>query len=122
MARKKQPRNPAEPRRAVRIEKDGNYITIQILDAKRLSRHGLGAFLEDAVHGEISITQAALNALLRCPYRSGLQGMEVFAGNVLAWGAHTSIAVPLAAVSVHKSEAKKWLQECCIVEEELPEE
>ncbi|HEY9786003.1 MAG TPA: hypothetical protein V6D17_11415 [Candidatus Obscuribacterales bacterium] len=102
--------------RALRIDKQGENIVVRALVPERFTRHGFGTFLEGVKPGEISISKEAKDALLRCRYLSGLQGMEIFNRNILAWGAPSlHIAIPLNGISLHNG-AAQWFDECSVVE------
>lgn len=107
------------PEPAIRIDLiDKTKIRIHTLRLERLTRHGFGTFLENIQPGEISISRQALDALQRCTYKAGLQGMEIFAGNILAWGVPMpNVTLELARASRHENTA--WLTACCVVEAEL---
>jgi len=78
--------------------------------------NGFGTFLSKIDEGEISITQEAYDALASCPYRSGLQGLELFKNNMLAWGSQSpTFSVPCGCISLHEG-AELWLEKCCIIE------
>lgn len=104
----------AEP--AIRIELvDRTKIRIRTLKPERLTRHGFGTFLERIEPREISITQEALDALYRCRYRHGLQGVEIFSHNVFSWGSTMqSLTVEINRISRHPG--SEWLTGCCVVE------
>ena len=114
------------PGRALRIELEGSGSNVRVilraLTPERFQRFGHGTFLTKTKPGEISITQAALDALLAQPYRSGLQQVEIFGDSapcVIAWGTPGNTAkAPLAAVSRH--DPSKWFRKCCLVEENIP--
>lgn len=92
-------------------------IRIRTLRPERLTRHGFGTFLENIQPGEISISQQALDAFHRCTYKPGLQGMEIFAGKILAWGVPMpNVTLDLDRASRHDNTA--WLTACCVVEAE----
>lgn len=93
-------------------EDDGeNCIAVKALKNKRFTHYGFGTFLENVVPSEVSITQDALDILLECPERSGLQGLEFWPDNRLAWGTpHPYTLIPINQINV-PSEAKKWIKE-----------
>ena len=93
-------------------EDDGDKcIAVKALKIKRFTHYGFGTFLENVVPSEVSITQEALNILLECPERSGLQGLEFWPDNRLAWGTPNPYTlIPIDQINV-PSEAKKWIKE-----------
>ncbi len=106
--------------RALRVEKAGDSITMRALNPERFTRRGFGTFLENVALGEISITQDAKDAILRSPYRGGIQALEIFGNGVLAWGApDMEIMFPTGAISLHEG-GGDWFQKVAIVEEKLP--
>ena len=105
-------------KRILRIEKQGECITLKALVKRRFKLYGFGTFLENIKPGEISISKEALAAMLKCKYLSGIQGMEIFPGNMLAWGSQEcEETIALDIISLHK-DAKDWFKQCCYVEAE----
>lgn len=82
------------------------------LKPERFTHYGFGTFLENINPEEVLISESALEALLKCPARSGLQGLEFWPENRLAWGdPRPYIAVPYDAINCPNG-AKKWLRKC----------
>jgi hypothetical protein len=102
----------------LRIELEGDNLLVKVLSPKRFKLIGFGTFLSKTKTGEISITKSALAAILKQPYRSGEQAMEIFsngADRTLAWGSPRHyVLLPLDRVSRHKG--SNWFKECCVVE------
>ncbi len=107
---------PVTEGRSLRIEYDKkeDEIILTTIDFDRFTEHGFGTFLENVDPPEVSISQAALDALLACPERDGLQGLEFWADNRLAWGAPVPcLIVPCDEVNCPEG-AKIWLRLCSI--------
>jgi hypothetical protein len=105
---------------AIRIELRRESLIVRAVQPARLTHHGFGTFLENAQPGDISISKAAWVALKRCPYRSGLMGLEIFSGNVLAWGSPEPM-IEVLLTEVSRSRDSDWFAECCVVESTLRE-
>ena len=95
------------------VESDGEQcVRLLSLAPERFTHYSFGTFLERVQDGEIEITQAALDALLKQPERSGLQGLELSPDRRLAWASPTPrLIVPLTDCSVPGG-AKDWLRQC----------
>jgi hypothetical protein len=75
----------------------------------RFQHHGFGTFMCDIQPHEVEVTAEARAALLDTPYRRGLQGLEFWEDNRIAWGSRDpSLLVPLGDVNV-PSGAKDWI-------------
>ena len=100
---------------SLRIDIEGRdgekHIAVTALKAERFTHYGFGTFLEHIDPKEVSISQEALDILLDCPERDGLQGMEFWPDNRLAWGD----PAPCLLVQFHQinvlSKAKDWIRE-----------
>lgn len=94
---------------------DAKHIRVKVLIPQRIAQHGFGTFIEGIKVGEISITKEAKKAILKQPYRNGLQGMEIFSSNIIGYGSRLKeIVIPLEQISVHKENAKVWFKKCAI--------
>jgi hypothetical protein len=98
---------------ALRITLKGRSVILEALLADRFVNHGFGTFLEGVGEGEIEITHAALDEIVKCPYRSGVQGLEIFGietGGVIAWASTSPrFEIPLQHVSKHQN--SDWFRE-----------
>ena len=67
-------------------------------------------FLSDIKSGEVKITKEAKKILLKTPYRSGVQGVEIFEGNHIAWfGLSHFTWLNKSGISVHtKDDIKEY--------------
>jgi hypothetical protein len=110
-------------RRAIAVElrvsaDDSDCIEIKTIDHDRITHHGFGSFLAKYDPSEVGITDAARERLLEGFYKRGLQGMEIFDHNVLAWGDPNHwIHVPFANVSIHGAGAKDLIRQFARIEE-----
>lgn len=97
-------------------EQDGKqYISVKSLKPERFTHYGFGTFLENIDPAEISITREALDILLAGQERSGLQGLEFWADNRLAWANPTSnLLVSPDHINIPKG-ARKWIREMTLV-------
>lgn len=96
--------------------KSKNSVLIRVLRPERIIHSGFGTFVENVKPGELSVTTEARIALESQPYRSGLQGMEIFAGNIIAYGdPRPTIEIPLGDISFHNG-AEKWFEKCCVID------
>lgn len=99
---------------ALAEEKFGHAIHLKAVKKERFVNHGFGTFLCDIKPSEISITQEALDTLLNCSEKGGLQGMEFWEENRIAWGSQSfDFIVPIKHISVHRG-AKKWIKEMSV--------
>lgn len=90
---------------------DSGDIALEALRPERFTHYGFGTFLENVDPKEVSISRVALDALLECPERSGLQGLEFWPDNRLAWGdSSPRFLVPTDAINCPKN-AKDWIKE-----------
>lgn len=96
-------------------EDDGEKcIAVKALKSKRFTHYGFGTFLEIVVPSEVSVTQDALDILLECPERHGLQGLEFWPDNRLAWANPSPyLLIPIDKINV-PTEAKKWIKEMSV--------
>ncbi len=98
----------------IRLTDDKKGLSLLALSKKRFNHYGFGTFLCNAKPDEIDITQEALDALLNCPEKSGLQGLELWADNRLAWGSLSpEFVVPLDSIN-RMSGSEKWLEQCTV--------
>lgn len=93
---------------------------VKAINEGRLTHYGFGTFLENIEPSEIEITPEAREALLAQPERDGLQGLEFWGDNRIAW-AHPGpeIEVHPDDVNVPKS-AKEWIRQMSL-NERIPE-
>jgi len=82
-------------------------IHIVCLNPTRLTQYGFGLFLENVDPQEVTAGKGVIAALLEQPERRGLQGMEFWADNRLAFCA---IIVPLSQINVPTA-AKIWIKQ-----------
>jgi len=94
------------------VGRDGGKIFhVKTINENRLTHYGFGTFVENIEPSEIDITSDALEELLAQPERSGLQGLEFWPDNRMAWGCpDTEIFVHPNDVNVPR-DAKKWIRE-----------
>ena len=87
----------------LRITLDGKNVHFQSLNDERFSHYGFGTFLEEYDPKEVEITKEAREAILKQPYRHGLQGAEFFCNPVIiAWGSlDMDFLVPLKDICIH---------------------
>ena len=91
-------------------DEEGKCVAVKALKVKRFTHYGFGTFLENVAPSEVSITQEALDILLECPERRGLQGLEFWPDNRLAWGSRSPyLLIPVDQINV-PSAAKKWIK------------
>jgi len=96
----------------ISYDKDKEEIVLKSLNPKRFTHYGFGTFLENVDPKEILISKGALEALVNCPERSGLQGLEFWPDNRLAWGSLSkNFIVPYDSINCPKG-AKSWLKNC----------
>ena len=99
------------------VKKDnGNtYIEVQIINLERFQNFGFGTFLCDITLSEIGITQEAMDILIGCPERSGLQELEFWEEKRLAWGSKSlCFLIPPNHINV-PNEAKTWIKEMSLI-------
>ncbi len=102
------------------IERDEDKVFhVKALNKDRLTHYGFGTFVENVEPSEIAITPEAREALLAQPERGGLQGLEFWPDNRMAWGD------PGPQIEVHPDDvnvpegAKKWIRQMSVI---APEE
>lgn len=84
-------------------------IIVETLKPERFTHYGFGTFLENLVEGEVTITPDAKRILLATPERSGLQGLEFWADNRIAWASRDlRFAIPIGDINVPEG-AKSWI-------------
>ncbi|MBI2673426.1 hypothetical protein HYX19_04140 [Candidatus Woesearchaeota archaeon] len=104
----------SKKKHSLKISYDGNKeeITLKTLNPTRFTHYGFGTFLEHIDPKEILISEGALEALLHCPERRGLQGLEFWPENRLAWGSLSkNFIVPYDSINCPKG-TKSWLKKC----------
>ena len=98
----------------------GKYIGVLGYNEERFERHGFGTFMQDINPEEIECNQGALDFLLGCPERGGLNGLEFWPNKMLAWGAPDQMfLIPLDSVNVPTG-AKVWIKDFKILKEPRP--
>lgn len=110
---------PKKKNHSLKISYDENKeeIVLESLNPKRFTYYGFGTFLENINPEDILISKGALKALINCPERSGVQGLEFWPANRLAWGNPSpNFIVPYDAINCPDG-AKSWLKKCDIYEE-----
>lgn len=108
----------AKTKHALKIsyDEEKEEIILKTLNPKRFTHYGFGTFLENVAPKEILISKNALEVLLHCPERSGLQGLEFWQDNRLAWGSLSpDFIVPYNSINCPKG-AKSWLKNCNVYE------
>ena len=103
---------------AIQVETNekGKHIAVEALRSERFTHYGFGTFLENIIPSEVSITKEALDILLQCPERNGLQGLEFWPDNRLAWANLSPYyIIPIDKINV-PSEAKKWIKKMKVIE------
>ena len=94
----------------LKIRLHNGLIHIKATNEDRLTHHGFGTFLENVDPAEIDISTAALSLILEQPERSGLQGLEFWPDNRIAWASPTpEIFVAPEDVNVPPG-ARNWLK------------
>jgi len=94
------------------------FVRVMAGNKERFEFHGFGTFMKDINPGEIECTQEALDFLLECPERSGLNGLEFWPQKMMAWGTQDQVLmVPLEEINVPEK-AKEWIMEFKVVERE----
>ena len=102
---------------AVRLQTKGNDMIVTALNPDRFVTHGWGSFLESLVEREISLSDGAAKFLQHCPYRSGIMGLEFFAGNIMGmWGTEPWLVVPKKDVSVGRNCYSDWISKVAKIE------
>lgn len=101
---------------ALRIEEVKNKIKLVALKPERFNTYGFGSFLEDIKPGDISISPKTLEILAHCSERGGINGLELFANNILGMiGTEPLLEVHQDSISVVKP-AHRWLPRVAKVE------
>lgn len=107
---------------AIKIELVDELIKITTVDPNRLELHGFGSFLCNVKGKDIRISSEAKEALLNQPERSGLQGMEFWPDNRIAWACQDEVFnVPLNAINMPEK-AKIWVRKLKPVSPSIMEE
>lgn len=96
----------------------GLCFRLTAIELSRFTNYGFGTFLENVKPEEVEISADALAKLLEQPERSGLQGLEFWADNRLAWGSSALVfLVPVEMTNVPEK-AKIWIRKFRVVESE----
>ncbi len=101
-----------EPSLKITYDAKSRYIMLEALKQERFEHHGFGTFLCDIKPGEVQISAEALEVLMGCPYRSGMQGLEIWSQNRIAWASPNLRFMLLAEDVSRESGAAKWLKKC----------
>jgi hypothetical protein len=107
--------------KSLRLDYDANdeCIVMEVLNPHRFANYGLGTFLdkidtEDP--SEVSISEKALEVLLKQPERRGVQGMEFFPHGCVSWGSlEHRFKVHASRINV-PDESKVWIKKFCVEE------
>ena len=74
-----------------------------------ITHYGFGTFLENIQPKEIEADEFSKQALIATTAKDGLNGMEIWEDNRIAWGSpHSSILMPIDAIS-NMSGKNSWL-------------
>lgn len=86
---------------------DDEHIKLTALEG--IDHFGFGTFLCEIQPNEIDCDEFSKKVLVDSPYRHGLQGLEIWPDNRIAWGdpSHT-IVMPIESIS---NQEALWLQE-----------
>ena len=99
----------------IKYDETKNLIMVEALISARFTHYGFGTFLENVEPNEVRITQKALKVLLQVPERGGLQGMEFWADNRLAWGS-LSLKFSVSPQDINvPQKAKQWIKQFSVV-------
>ena len=97
---------------------DDKHIALQALGG--IDHFGFGTFLCDLKPEEVECDEFSARSLIGATERSGLNGLEIWADNRLAWGDPSeAIIMPISEISKMPG-ADKWLSE--ITTEEVRDE
>jgi hypothetical protein len=99
----------------LKIQKhDANHIALSAIDG--IDHFGFGTFLCNLQPDEVECDEFSKNAILSASYKSGLQGMEIWKDNRIAWGhpAH-NIIMPISEIS-NDSGKDGWVSQIVPVE------
>ena len=97
----------------LRVKKhDDEHIKLEAIG--KIDHFGFGTFLCDLKPEEVECDEFSKQALLNGKEKSGLNGLEIWADNRLAWGdLSETIIMPISEISNMK-DADKWLLEIII--------
>lgn len=98
------------------VEESGvKMVKLSAGDQERFYTHGFGTFMQDIQPGEVECSQEALDLLLSCHEQGGLNGLEFWKQNMLAWGSQSQILlIPIDEISVPGA-AKSWIREFQVI-------
>lgn len=95
---------------SIKYDEANFLIVVEALVTDRFSYYGFGTFLENVEPEEVRITPRAKEILLSLTERSGLQGMEFWPENRIAWAStSTKFSIPTRDINV-PSGAKGWIK------------
>ena len=84
---------------------DDTHISLEAIEG--IEHFGFGTFLCDLQPDQIECDQFSKDALTNAPYRHGLQGLEIWPDNRIAWGdPNHQIIMPLEDIS---NQGADWL-------------
>jgi len=84
---------------------DDEHISLEAL--ADIDHFGFGTFLCELQPDQIECDQFSKDAMMSAPYRDGLQGLEIWPDNRLAWGdPNHQIIMPLEEIS---NQGADWL-------------
>lgn len=93
---------------------DENHIVLEALEG--IDHFGFGTFLCDINPDQIECDAFSKNALLRATEKRGLNGMEIWQDNRIAWGDPShEIVMPIKEISKMKG-AERWLSKIIVSE------
>jgi hypothetical protein len=92
-----------------RADAEGDIITINVKNEKRLTKHGFGLFLEKVKPGELTATEDAFHLINNARYRSGMAPLEIFGQNILGFCAANFYAKD---ISFHNA-GTEWFKKLC---------
>lgn len=86
---------------------DNEHIHLTALSG--IDHFGFGTFLCDIKPKEIECDAFSKKVLVNAPYRDGLQGLEIWPDNRIAWGDPShEIVMPIDSIS---NQEAKWLEQ-----------
>lgn len=87
---------------------DNDHILLEALEG--IDHFGFGTFLLNIQPNEIEVDEFSIQAILNSRYKKGLQGLEIWEDNRIAWGhPDHKIIMPINEISKDK-EADIWLK------------
>lgn len=93
---------------------DEDHLRCEALEG--VEHFGFGTFLCDIQSAEIEADEFSKSALLSATEKSGLNGLEIWADNRIAWGDPShSVIMPVVEIS-RADGSEKWLQKIEVTE------